>query len=648
MGEPGMTLRPKQWSILQAACIAGSLMFAAPAFAQEPRTSDIAAGKSVYDRACASCHDNPGTTRAAGLAALRATSPAQLRSVMTEGVMKPMAASLSAADMTQLIAWLTADQKQSAAHWTEALMCAADNRKVNAAAPVAMNGFGAGANSARALTAAQAGLKTPDMASLEVAWAIGVPQTPSMGTGVAVIGDTGFINAGGSLLALDVQKGCARWVYSGGMSRNTPAVADVNGRRVLAFATVRGEVHMLDAASGALIWKADGKPKNGVGSVRGGVVIHGDKVIVPISASGVAAGQNPKYECCEGHGAVVALSTRDGSRVWEYHTMKDAEYNGEVNSAGTKLKGPSGAPIWSVPLIDAKRNRVIVTTGENTSHPATDTSDAVIAIDLDTGRRVWNFQAMSDDVWNMACDPVTPSEAQGGVAAANRKDGPNCPYLSKGAGRDFDFGAGAVLVPDIDGRDMILAGQKSGDVWALDAATGEVLWNQKIGVGTALGGVHWGIASDGKRVFAPINDTERLLSPAGLEAKPGVYAFDVKTGAPIWSHPATKDCTSERGKLISNCEVQYGFSAAPLLIDGALVAAQLTGRVTIFNAATGAVLKEIETVGPIDTINGVPGKGGAIDSHAVSAGGGMLFIGSGYGAFDQTAGNVLIALKPSR
>lgn len=607
-----------------------------------------AEGKAVYDRACASCHDNPGTTRAAALSALRQMSAQQLRLSLGEGgVMAPMAASLTADDLTRLVGWLTAGQTQ-AGEWTDALMCPADGRTVNVAAPVAKNGFGAGADGARRLSAAAAGLRTKDLANLEVAWAIGVPQAPVMGAGVSVMGDTGFVSLGLRMVALDLGRGCAKWVYKAAGSRNTPAIGEMGGRRVIGFATQRGEVHVLDAATGALVWKADGRPSNGIGAVRGGVVFHDGKVIVPISASGVAAGQNPKFECCVGHGAVVALSAADGARLWEYNTMPDAQYNGQVNAQGVKQRGPSGAPIWSVPLIDAKRNRVIVTTGENTSHPATDTSDAVIAIDLATGRQVWSFQGLAADVWNMACDPVTPSAAQGGPTGPGRTNGPNCPYLFGGEGRDFDFGAGAVLAKGKGGKDVILAGQKSGDVWALDAETGKLLWNRKIGSGTALGGVHWGIASDGRRVFAPINDTERLLAPAGLEAKPGVYAFDIRTGKPVWSHAAKPDCAGERGKLISNCEVQYGFSAAPLVVDGALIAAQLTGKVTVFDAKSGKVLAEIDTLGPIGTVNGVPGKGGAVDSHGVSAGAGMVFIASGYGAFDQTPGNVLIALRPKK
>jgi polyvinyl alcohol dehydrogenase (cytochrome) len=632
-----MHLKVRLASILLGATLAG---WAAPALAQTPP------GQAIYQARCASCHDNPGTTRAQTLAVIRGTDPAQLRAALTgDGVMAPMAAGLSGTDLRQLIGWLTADQAADTS-WTTAIACPADLKTVNVSAPVVKAGFGVNQKSTRSMTAKEAGLKTSDMASLEIAWAIGFPRTQSTGTGVSVMGDTAFVSGGGRLLALDAVSGCVRWSHDV-LSRNTPAIGEIDGRKVVALATGNGEVHVLDAGTGALVWKADGKPKNGIGSIRGGVVIHRDKVIVPISASGVGAGMNPKFECCDGHGAVVALSAKDGSRVWEYHTLKDADYNGQVNSLGVKQRGPSGAPIWSVPTIDAKRNRVLVTTGENTSHPGTNTSDAVIAIDLDTGKEAWVFQAMEADIWNMACDSRTPHDTLGGATGEGRTNGPNCPYLFGGQGRDFDFGAAAVLAKGPGGKDIILAGQKSGDVWALDAATGGKLWNQRVGEGTALGGVHWGIATDGKRVFAPMNDPIRLLPPPHV-AKPGLYAFDVKTGKPAWSHAAIPSCEGARGKEVATCAQMYGYSAAPLVVDGAVIASNLLGEVFVFDAKSGKLLKQIDTYGPVATINGVAGKGGAIDSHAISAGAGTVFVASGYGAFNQAPGNVLIALRPKR
>ena len=589
-------------------------------------------GRAVYARACASCHDNPAGSRAAQLASLQAMTPTRIRDALTQGVMKPMAAGLTGEELNDVVAYLTYGQRAPSSGWTDAIKCGANKTAVDTHLPVISAGFGVNANQTRSLTTVQSGIGKDGMKSLKVKWAIALPGD-GPGTGAAVLGDTVFVSSGERMLALDAPTGCVKWSYAA-TSYNTPAIGEIGDRKVLAFSEA-GAIHVVDAETGERVWKASGQPKNGTGGeIRGGVIFAGDTIIVPISNSGVVTGMDPKTECCTGHGSVIALKATDGSWLWEYHTMPEPEYTGQVNRLGVRQKGPSGAPIWSVPLHDRARNRIIVTTGENTSHPGTDTSDAVIALDLASGKVVWRFQAMAADVWNMACDVYTG------------EIGPNCPVLFGGDGRDFDFGAGAVLVKAKSGKDIILAGQKSGHVWALDAKTGKVLWSQRIGEGTALGGVHWGLASDGEYIFAPINDPFFGGDPEFV-SRAGVYAFDVETGKRGWSYAALPDCEGERARLVSNCKALYGFSAAPLVIGDAVVAATLGGQVIVFDRQTGEVLNTIDTVGPIATINAeIPGKGGSIDSHGLSAGAGMIFVNSGYSAFSQTPGNVLIALAP--
>lgn len=616
---------------------------AAPhAFAQEAPHP----GKAVYDATCASCHNDPANTpgaeRAAQLSVLRNTAASDLRASLTgDGLMAPMAAALSGEQVDQLIGWLTAEQATAQVAWDEALLCEADNRTVDVSATRGVTYFGGDLESTRSLSAQDAGLTRADFGRLKIDYAIGIPRAQSLGVGVASLGDTSFVNSGGKLIALDADQGCARWIFDGGGSRTTPTIAEINGVTAVLYVTGRSDVNAVNAATGEQIWKASGLPDNGVGAVRGGVLVHNNRVIVPISASGVASGMNPRFECCEGHGAVVALNASDGSKLWEYHTMEDADYNGFVSPTGVKQKGPSGAPIWAMPTIDEKRNLVLVTTGENTSMPATNTSDAIIALDLDTGEQEWLFQAMEYDVWNMSC------------RTTDADSGPNCPwqYDDANIGRDFDFGSAAVLVRTkgglfgIGARDIVLAGQKSGHIWALDANNGEVIWSDQVGHGTALGGNHWGIAADPdlQIVFHVINDP--LPSPDGAPA-PGVYAYRIRDGKKLWEYRAEPDCDGERGERVVNCETKYGFSATPLVVDGVLLAATLDGKLFAFDGKTGDIEAEIDLARSFDTKNGVEAKGGSIDAHGVSAGAGRIFISSGYGSFSQTPGNAVIVLAP--
>lgn len=590
-------------------------------------------GRSLFEENCATCHGNPDVPLAGGLDNLRGMNAESLRFALTEGVMSAQAAGLGATDRELIVGFLAADLDDS---WIAALMCEPGRRAVDVNGQVHLGRFGIDEHNSRFLAADAAGLRTADMANLELAWAIGFPGTGALRASPVLVGDTLFYAANGTrkIFALDAASGCAKWMFDSPTrlrSSLTWGRLGEDGPAAVLYGDAEGNVYALDAADGSLIWSSDVRTQGQGMSVRitGAVMLVDGKAIVPISNSGVGAGVNPNFECCVGHGAVTALDAASGEIVWEYHTMPEAEYTGEVNPLGVRLRGPSGAPIWSTPTIDRERGSIYVTTGENTSHPATDTSDAIIALDIETGARKWLFQALARDVWNMAC-------------GRNRNQA-NCPNQQPSVLADFDFGGSAILIEREQG-DILLAGQKSGDLWALDPDNGELLWNRRVGDGTALGGNHWGIASDGERVFLPINDPG--VAREGFTPRPGMYGFFVATGEASWSYPLRPDCGNGRGERVNACQTRFGLSATPLLVDGALIGAGIDGRLFIFDKENGDILFQYDTVRDFETVNGVAARGGAIDSHSIAAGSGMLFIGSGYGRFGQTPGNVLLAFKP--
>ena len=134
----------------------------------------------------------------------------------------------------------------------------------------------------------------------------------------------------------------------------------------------------------------------------------------------------------------------------------------------------------------------------------------------------------------------------------------------------------------------------------------------------------------------------------GSTPEPGMNAIDITTGKVLWRKPATPDCTNGRDKRFNLCHEKYGLSAAPLVVDRSVVAGGLDGRIYVYDAATGDVIWQYDTLRDFDTLNGVAGKGGAIESHSIAAGDGMLFIASGYGSFGQPPGNVLLAFRPRK
>jgi polyvinyl alcohol dehydrogenase (cytochrome) len=125
----------------------------------------------------------------------------------------------------------------------------------------------------------------------------------------------------------------------------------------------------------------------------------------------------------------------------------------------------------------------------------------------------------------------------------------------------------------------------------------------------------------------------------------GMYAYNISNGEPVWEYRSRADCENGRSDRVAGCAQRYGFSAVPLVIDGALVAGNIDGRLFVFDNADGRILFEFDTADYFATLNGTQARGGSIDAHSLSAGAGMIFVGSGYERFSQQAGNVLLAFR---
>ena len=147
---------------------------------------------------------------------------------------------------------------------------------------------------------------------------------------------------------------------------------------------------------------------------------------------------------------MVALDASTGKQIWKTYTIPDEPHKTKKNKIGTQLWGPSGAPIWSSPSIDVKRNALYATTGDNYSDPTSRMSDAFMAFDLDTGKILWSRQMTASDAYTAAC---------------RIPDKTNCPDSN---GPDFDFSSGPILVTLANGKRALVAGQKSGLVHAVD------------------------------------------------------------------------------------------------------------------------------------------------------------------------------------
>jgi len=627
-------------AVAALALLAG-LGSASAALAQTPSPHP---GQPVYRANCATCHDNPEATRSPSRETLSQMSVQALTFALTQGKMKTQGAALTDQTRAQLIEFLTGKTKATTDTWSQAMACPASRRTPDLKSPATVATFGFDERNTRTLTARQTGITKASLSKLDLAWAIGFPDVTMMRSQAAVVGRTLFLPVAeaAAMYAFDVSdpaKPCVQWVYNSpnGAPLRTSAAYGVlaGGRPVLAFAGMDATVHLVDARTGKGLWT-----KN-VGAysytlTTGTPRVLKDRIIVPVSQYEIMEAANNNVSCCTNHGFVLSLDPKTGAQQWRYDTMPDAKPIRDRGD-GKPLLGPSGAPIWNSPVVDEKRGLIYFGTGEANSPPAHHNTNALIAVRLRDGKEVWSHQATPNDIYNAGCGPNP------------RPDQYNCVGPKETVYRDVDFGASLVLGRLSGGRDVLLAGQKSGTVWALDPDTGKVLWRRDIGTGTANGGIHWGIAFDKDTVYAPISVVGRQLPggpPIDPSLKPGLYAVDAKTGQIKWMYHVEPDCAGERGKRAPRCERHYGLSGAPTVIDGAVITGGLDGRLYVVDAATGKELWRIDTLRDYQTLNGIKAKGGAIDSASIVAANGLVFVNSGYGMFGQAPGNVMLALKP--
>ncbi len=458
-------------------------------------------------------------------------------------------------------------------------------------------------------------------ARLTVKWAYGL-GTDTPRSMPLVTDDTIFLgDTGRGLLALDRDTGCARWELPWGGEFASAILHRVHADGVmLYFADRNAGIVAVDARSGRLLWQRQPEiVRNPVPMFSGTPLIHGETIFMPISSQEIGLSLVPFYGCCTTSGGMAAMDATTGDTRWYVPTIEEPVRVVGRRWLFVERRGPPGAPVWGAPTLDPASGTLFFGTGQNYSHPTTDTSDAIFAVDAATGERRWMRQFTANDAYNISCD-IVPNH-------------PNCPDP---LGPDVDFGAPLVFAALPDGTPAVIAGQKSGDVHAMRADDGSVIWQRKLGRGGALGGVHSGIALNAALglVYAPISDIDagRMTGPG--PAKPGVYALDVADGSVVWSR--------ERA---GRCPERYcwgGVSAAVSGTDEVLFSGSLDGYLEALDAATGEVLWSFDTWQDFETVNGVPARGGAFDTHGPMIAGDMVIVSSGYSAYFQAGGNALL------
>jgi len=417
-----------------------------------------------------------------------------------------------------------------------------------------------------------------------------VSATPSVDERLVYVPDFA-----GNVFALDRETGQQVWSISvasvTGIARDfarvTPAIAgdllvlgDQGGNQGDPAVPGSGGAWLfaLRKQTGELVWKTK------VEDHFAALITQSPQLMGHTALVGVASGEEafanpyvrpnaPGYVCCSFRGSFLSVDIRTGAVNWKTYLVPD---------------GYTGAGVWgTTPSIDPRLNAVFLSTGNNYSVPpaaidclqsqpaeprscfaAGNHFDSMIALDLDTGAVRWARSGWEADVYTMDCNPRF---RPGGIP------GPNCPP-GDAEGPDYDFGqAPQLLDVKIGGRirKVAGAGQKSGDYWLLDRATGEVVWKTHVGPGGPSGGLQWGSASDGERIYV-------AAANSGDRTKPGYWAaLDPATGAVLWKtdDPAH---TADRNSAMAAVSVANGVVYA--------CTEDLAGTHFAFDAKTGAVL----------------------------------------------------------
>ncbi len=571
-------------------------------------------GEVIFNKRCATCHSAGG--RAPLVEALQGLSAEHIYHTLTAGAMQAQGAGLSDAEKHAVSDYLGNGGGREVQR-ADLNPCA--NAGDTSLTPVTWRGWSVDERNTRKQSAPVAALDAKDVPHLELKWAFAFPGVTAAAGQPTVAGKRLYIGSwDGTVYALNAETGCSYWTYKAAAAVRTAIV--IEGSTGI-FGDFKANVYGVDLATGKLRWKTK-VDDHAQARITGSPVAWHDRVYVPVSSLEEGMAADPKYHCCSFRGSLVALRIDDGTQVWKSYTIEEAPHPTGTNHVGTPQMGPAGGAIWSAPTIDAGRNLVYVGDGNSYTSPEATTSEAVLAFDLETGKRRWAKQLNNNDVWNAAC--------------MKGKDNSNCPAAE---GPDYDFGASPVLTTLGDGTDLLLAGQKSGTFYALNPESGDLLWKVKLGKGGVFGGIEFGFATDGKVAYIPVSD----LDVYKMTGDGAINAVDLKTGKVLWRTANPVDTCKAHVELCSATQ-----SAAPTLIPGAVFSASMDGHLRAYDPGNGSIVWDYDTDRSYEGVNKVQGHGGSIGSSGPTVVNGFVYQTSGYSLYGLgMPGNVLLAFGPA-
>ena len=577
------------------------LFFYYPAIANEQ-------GFLVYQKHCADCHQD-ARLRAPSLGAIKKMSENGIRQALTMGVMKEHSRNIDNVDFDKLLLFLSSQTNNTTE--TQINEC---SEPFPTQSEILWSNWGNGISNQR--VQAKSSLNPQNISQLELKWAFGFNDSIRIRSQPLVTEDTIYIGSqSGHVYALSLDTGCQWWSFKADAEVRGAITLSDNKKSIL-FTDFAANVYRLNSLNGEIEWKKN-VATHPLTTITGSIAVTQDSVFIPLSSTEVVSAIDPNYMCCTFRGGLIALNTSNGDERWKMHTVPEPKKTG-YNSNRISSWGPSGAPVWSTPTIDLERGLIYIGVGQNYSHPATELSDAIIAIGIESGRVVWHKQTLSGDVWNAAC-------------VTNRI---NCPGEY---GPDYDIGASIILIEG--DKDMLIAGQKSGMVFAMDPDdNGSIIWQKRVGRGGKKGGVHWGMTIDDDSIFVPIADLPEKI-PSQFSPMPGIHALRIKDGSKEWYRPALPVCEDEKYHCYPSV------SAAPSRVGSMIITGSMNGIIEIISTKDGNLLWSFDTAMQFKTINQISANGGSIDSNGPIIAGNHLIATSGYDIYGQLTGNILLVFS---
>jgi polyvinyl alcohol dehydrogenase (cytochrome) len=612
---------------------------AAPAAAPQAgiRASE-GAGSTIFGNACENCHGKLESAPSPAL--LKKMTPEHIYEVLTTGVMAPMAKDLSDQQMRDIAEWVGGRKLETGDIGAASKMpnqCSMSGSVKDITSLPSWNGWSPGIEDSRFQDAKDAGVTEDKISNLHLSWSFALPGADSVyGQPTVVDGKVYVTSDAGYLYSLDAKSGCVHWSYSMGIGvRSAPTIGPLtpgSSRYAIFLGDIRGNVYAVDADKGTLIWKhpVDAQP---LSRITGGTTLYNGKLYVPVASLEEPESSSPNYQCCAFRGLVAAFDTVTGEELWKTYTLPNPPSK-QVTPSGVEYMGPAGVGVWGPVTIDPKRNAAYIGTGNTFSGPDVGRSDAVMALNMDTGAVLWVKQVEPADVWHTGCPqgpapdgfpPKRPPNAPAPTRPAGYTP-PKMPatyYCSDPEGPDWDISSGVMMGTLPNGHDILVAGQKSGLVWGVDPdKQGEVLWKSRNDIPRSQ--IVFGGAMD--------KDTAYFAFRGG-----GVDAINIADGKEKWYTEVTS---------APEMAQHSGFSAAVSVIPGVLFAGGLDGVLRAYSTTDGKEVWQFNTAKEFDTVDGIKAHGGSIGSAGPTVAGGMVFVTSGYTGFQGgVPGNVLLAFS---